>query len=877
MGVKMGILYVDREQRIVVSGETHCMERRICRTGIVVLTCVLVTGPAIHAKTLCVGSSSAATYRSLVPAVNAASSGDIIVVEEGTYSGDENRDILISGKAITIRSMDPNDPDVVAATVIDCASTTTVNHRAFDLVAGSGARLDLEGLTITNGYGPVEGGAILCYEGGKFRAYNCTFSNNYVTLWGSAVSCRDGEVWLEGCVFSNNACGSMDRGAVFCSACDVEMLSCTFQSNRGGALVSFDSRVTAGQCVFEENAAANGGAVYACVAANPESVSELNLSRCTFASNAAGAAGGAVYVCDFAPRIDGCTFTANTAAQDGGAILSFRAGSVLTNSVFVSNVAGGLGGAVHSLSKGSPEIRNCTFVANDAAQGGAIASRGNAYSVVSHSILWRNTADQGWAVYLARDSQGSIKGGTITVEYCDIEGGRDAAYAELDCTLIWSDGNIYSDPLFTGPAYDDYRLSPDSPCIDVGDPNYTPSAETTDLDNHTRKFGTAVDLGAYEFHGLGPVYRFWSPTLGTYFYTLLGVERDYVINMYPYDWTYQDITYYGYYEPIVENLLPVHRFWSPVFGAHFWTLDEAECEIVRNEYPTVWTYEGIVFYAFRQGWQPLDTIAVYRFWSGRLAHHLYTTDEDEKEDLIANYSDLWDFEGVAWYTYPRPQDLTEATYAFSGGSDGAWYTCTLAASVDGQEAQISAADVRLTPASTQMQMTIDFRSLAVVLDTLSVRTETVEHTTEITLSGTDVRIPLVLSAQASFTLPTARGPYAVDPTTRLFADYRQANQDIAGKDSVFAYSGSVFLNGQEVPFDRTMLATRFELDSVGEFAALGLLPDGLYASIPLTFQWHRQKTRDLLAEASVDGRRVQVYVTYSYVGTQDLWAGRLVE
>ncbi len=852
------------------------MERRMRRTGVFVLTCVFLTAPAIQAKVLRVGSSPAAGYRSIGSAVSAAAGGDVIIVEQGTYRGDGNRDIVVSQKAITIRSIDPNDPDVVAATVINCEGTASLNRRAFDILSGDAARLDLEGLTITNGYGPLNGGTVLC-QGAEFRAYNCTFSNNYVAGWGSAVSCRDSQVWFEGCLFSNNTCVSTDRGAIFCSTSIAEVEGCTFQSNRGGAIVGFDSQVTASRCVFETNTAENGGAIYSCVSSNTAFSSELVLLGCTFTANAASASGGAVHVVDFAPQIDGCTFTANTAVQDGGAILSCRASSVLTNNVFVSNIAGGLGGGMHSVYKGAPQITNCTFVANEASQGGAIAGTGNVRQVISHSILWDNTAGVGESLYLARFGLASVKGGTATVEYCDLEGGQNATYAELDCTLTWSDGNIDVDPLFTGPAYDDYRLSPDSPCIDVGNPAYAPSSDVADRDGYARQFGTAVDLGAYEFHGLSPIYRFWSPTLGKYFYTLLGAERNHVVNLYPYDWHYVDVAYYAYYQPIVDSLVPVYRFWSPVYESHFWTVSEEECQHVIETYPTIWTYEGIVFYAFPQGSQPLDTFPVYRFWSSDLTCHAYTMDENEKDDLIANYSDLWAFEGVAWYSYPQVKDLREVSYAFRGGSEGAWCMCTLAATIDGQEAQISSADVRLTPASTQMQMTIDFRGLTVTLDTLSVRTQTIEHTTDITLAGEGVTIPLVLSAQASFRLPSARGPYTVDPTTHLFADYRQNSQNLAGKDSVFSYSGSVFLNGQETPFNRTMSSTRFELESVGEFAALSLLPDGLYAGVPLTFQWHRQQTRDLLAEAQVDGRRVQIYVVYSYVGTQGLWEGAVVE
>jgi len=852
------------------------MERRICRAGIAALACVLVVGPAIQAKTIRVGSSAAAGYRSLKPAVSAAADGDVIVVEKGTYAGADNRDILIQGKAVTIRSMDPNDPAVVAATVIDCQGAASDVHRVFDLLTGAAAGLDLEGLTITRGYGPFSGGVVSC-EGDVFRAYNCVFVGNYVSQWGSALSFRNCQVRLQGCTFSNNTCVSADRGAVYCATSDVDLENCTFQSNRGGAIVSFDTRLTARRCIFEDNRAGNGAAIYASLGSNPESACELSLSRCTFTANAAGGSGGALYLSDFDAQIDGCTFTANTAAGDGGAILNYRAGAVLSDCVLVSNMAIGLGGGVHSLYKGTPQIVNCTFVANEAGRGGAVAAKGNVGTLVSHSILWRNKASRGGALYLARHDTGNPKGGAATVEYCDVQGGRDSTYAELDCTLTWSQGNIDSDPVFTGPAYDDYRLSPDSPCIDVGDPCYAPDSDARDWDNYPRQFGVAVDLGAYEFRGLGPVYRFWSPIVEREFYTLFGLERDYIVSMWPYDWAYQDIAYYAYYTPSVDNLLPVYRFWSPFLRAHFWTIDEAESLAIQREFSGVWAYEGIVFYAFKQNQQPLDTLPVYRFWSGELGYHLYTMDEEEKDDLVENQSDLWQYEGIAWYTYSKPQDLAKVSYAFTQGAEGAWCTCSLSATVDGKEAQISSADVRLAAASAQMQMTIDFPNLTVALDTLSVRTDTVRHEAEITLAGTDVKIPLVLSAQMQFTLPTTRGPYAVDPTTRLFADFREANQDIAGKDAYFTHSGSMLLGNQEVAFNRTTLATRYELESAGELLALGLLPEGLYVSVPLTFQWHRQQTRDLLAESQVGGRRVQVYVTYSYVGTQGLWPGERIE
>ncbi len=53
-------------------------------------------------------------------AVGIAVDGSIITVAEGTYTGPGNRDIQFYGKAIELRSTNPDDPDVIAATVIDC-------------------------------------------------------------------------------------------------------------------------------------------------------------------------------------------------------------------------------------------------------------------------------------------------------------------------------------------------------------------------------------------------------------------------------------------------------------------------------------------------------------------------------------------------------------------------------------------------------------------------------------------------------------------------------------------------------------------------------------------------------------------------------------
>jgi hypothetical protein len=42
-------------------------------------------------------------------------------------------------------------------------------------------------------------------------------------------------------------------------------------------------------------------------------------------------------------------------------------------------------------------------------------------------------------------------------------------------------------------------------------------------------------------------------------------------------------------------------------------------------------------------------LPVYRFWSDQMQGHFYTASNQEKENIIATWPDIWSFEGVAYY------------------------------------------------------------------------------------------------------------------------------------------------------------------------------------------------------------------------------------
>jgi hypothetical protein len=197
-------------------------------------------------------------YSTIQAAINAAGSGDTVVIAPGTYTGPGNKDLDFAGKAITVRSADPNDPDVVAATVINCEGSSSNPHRGFYFHSGEGVNSIIMGLSITNGYGPNanisgygdqsvgggifcnnnsgptilkckingntarHGGGICCYGTSSPTISHCIITGNNTFNYGlgAGINCMGGSATVEHCVIYGNTCTS--TGGLFCSrSCNI--------------------------------------------------------------------------------------------------------------------------------------------------------------------------------------------------------------------------------------------------------------------------------------------------------------------------------------------------------------------------------------------------------------------------------------------------------------------------------------------------------------------------------------------------------------------------------------------------------------------------------------------------------------------------------
>jgi pectin methylesterase-like acyl-CoA thioesterase len=110
-----------------------------------------MNSPQTVAATLTVGICKLlhvpSQYPTIQAAIDAAVYRDTVIIAPGTYTGAGNKNLDFGGKAITVRSTDPEDANVVAATVINCQDS----GRGFNFHSGEDANSVVSGLTITGG------------------------------------------------------------------------------------------------------------------------------------------------------------------------------------------------------------------------------------------------------------------------------------------------------------------------------------------------------------------------------------------------------------------------------------------------------------------------------------------------------------------------------------------------------------------------------------------------------------------------------------------------------------------------------------------------------------------------------------------------------
>lgn len=113
---------------------------------------------------------------------------------------------------------------------------------------------------------------------------------------------------------------------------------------------------------------------------------------------------------------------------------------------------------------------------------------------------------------------------------------------------------------------------------------------------------------------------------------------------------------------------PVYRFYNARSGTHFYTPSLEERNMVVALWSNVFQYEGIAYYT-----QPyVNPQPLYRFYNRRSASHFYTASLDEANNTVLRYSNVFTYEGTT-YSVALGGPPTAAVYRFYNVRNGSHF------------------------------------------------------------------------------------------------------------------------------------------------------------------------------------------------------------
>ncbi|MFA7158727.1 MAG: right-handed parallel beta-helix repeat-containing protein [Kiritimatiellia bacterium] len=306
----------------------------------------------------------------------------------------------------------------------------------------------VEGFTITNGY--VSGA-----NGGGVYITNGTLRNCLVT-WNTCTN------------------GSAGGGGIYATGANSLITNCDVIANVAG---------WSGDASF----GAGGGGVYLV-----SSASLLN-SRIIYNRSPHYYTGGGGINCNGGSLVANCSIISNTTLDGwgGGGVWMNGNNNTLRNCLIMGSNDGrthfgdGVGAAEGIVNY----LDNCTIVGNSGQGIGARNATGTGYRI-ANTISYYNTGE---AMYAG-------PAGTIVAS--------NSCATATNYISVGSSGNITNNPAFENYAGGNYRLSRESPCLNSG--MYLAwSFDGTDLDGGSRvdKFAGKVDMGCYEFHPRGLMFK----------------------------------------------------------------------------------------------------------------------------------------------------------------------------------------------------------------------------------------------------------------------------------------------------------------------------------------------------------------------------------
>ncbi len=307
------------------------------------LSAICVLSPL--AATYTINDSGTGDFATIQDAVLNMVANDVLLLEDGVYSGFNNRNIVTSGLPIRIASL--NGPD-------NCTLDLQNNYLGFLFFNGEGPGTVIEGITFINGSSNNGGAINITNTSPTIRG--CVFRNNNSSFGGGLFMTGSSSL-VEDCLFDSNT-GEFGAGISINSSGVATIRNCRFVNNdgfpRGGGMhISGSNSSIVENCEFFDNNATAGGAVFVAAASN-------EFRDCLFVGNSAVASGGALHFrISNSPSVISCTIYDNEAGDFGSGVFSRDGASVSIENTIISS--GRIAEAVYCFNGGSVSL-SCSNV-----------------------------------------------------------------------------------------------------------------------------------------------------------------------------------------------------------------------------------------------------------------------------------------------------------------------------------------------------------------------------------------------------------------------------------------------------------------------------------------------------------------------------------
>jgi parallel beta-helix repeat protein len=384
------------------------------------------------------GITAAQNGTALQAAINAASAGDELKVQAGTYIGNFS---MREGVNVSGGWNEGFTAQTDYATVLDAQSNGRV-------------------LNQSENYNTLTVWSNMTIQNGRFTAQQTDKAGAGVFL------CDKGQV--KHCLIQNNlfdaASGEASGGGVYENG--------------------YTTSVLVDDCIIRGNTASHGGGVRICGVIQ-NSIIEGN----TTTINACGGVqlhyGGAMY---------NCIVRNNTGKDTGGVRMTGGKACTMANCLIVGNTATGTIGGV-SVEGGIQNIYNCTIVANNQKSTNNTGRCGVRINVNADAPFYNNIVYGNMVNNVVQGNQLEFHATYLSDRAVKVFKNNAVGYSSEVGTnniLLTS-----TDPGFTDAANNDYTLLSTSNLVDAGD--NTKAQGMHDLAGNARISGTTVDLGCYEY------------------------------------------------------------------------------------------------------------------------------------------------------------------------------------------------------------------------------------------------------------------------------------------------------------------------------------------------------------------------------------------